>query len=484
MNNSEKKPILFPIILCGGFGTRLWPLSRKTFPKQFVKFKNNESLLQLTIKNFQINHDLIKIPEYVFVTNEEHRFILENQIKEVGLKNYKIILEPSSKNTAPSATLASLYINKIYKNSNMLIIPSDHLIENHKKFIKLILKGLSVITDNSISLFGIKPNKPNIHFGYIEHDILKKQFPKLVKRFIEKPNILKAQRLIKKGNVLWNSGIFLLKSKTWIEAVSKFNNKIFKHTSHSMEKYNVDNFFIRPDKIEFNKCPTDSIDYAVIEKIPMSNFNLQIYKINFSWSDLGNWNSLSNLMKKDNHNNFISADYFGYKSENNIIFSNKNLIVTSGISNAVIVEDDDSIFIGDRDDENALKQIDNINKLNEVDRFKNKNITYRPWGYYEDLSTDKLFKVKKILVNSKSSLSLQSHKFRSEHWVVVQGVATVVCGKNSFDLREGESTFIKKNQKHRLMNKKNKPLIIIEVQYGNRIDENDIIRYQDNYNRK
>jgi len=483
LNKSKKKPILFPIILCGGFGTRLWPLSRKTFPKQFVKFKNNESLLQLTIKNFQINHDLIKIPEYIFVTNEEHRFILENQIKEVGLKNYKIILEPSSKNTAPSATLASLYINKNYKNSNMLVIPSDHLIQNNKNFIILITKGLSEVTDNNISLFGIKPNKPNIHFGYIEHDSEKKQFPKIVKKFIEKPNILKAQKLIKKSNVLWNSGIFLLKSQTWIKAVSKFNNKIFIHTSHSMEKYNVDNFFIRPDKIEFNKCPTDSIDYAVIEKIPMSNFNLQIYKINFSWSDLGNWNSLSNLMKKDKHNNFIAADYFGYNSENNIIFSNKNLIVTSGISNTVIVEDDDSIFIGDRDDENALKQIDNINKLNDSDRFRNKNITYRPWGSYEDLSSDKLFKVKKILVNAKSSLSLQSHEFRSEHWVVVQGVATVICGKDSFNLREGESTFIKKNQKHRLMNTKNTPLIIIEVQYGNKIDENDIIRYQDKYNR-
>jgi mannose-1-phosphate guanylyltransferase/mannose-6-phosphate isomerase len=483
LNKSKKKITLFPVILCGGFGTRLWPLSRKTFPKQFVKFKNNESLLQLTIKNFQINHDLIKIPEYIFVTNEEHRFILENQIKEIGLKNYKIILEPSSKNTAPSATLASLYINKNYNNSNMLVIPSDHLIENPTKFITLISKGLTQITDSNISLFGIKPNKPNIHFGYIEHDSEKKQFPKPVKRFIEKPNIFRARRLIQKGNVLWNSGIFLLKSQTWIEAISNFNNKIFKHSSVAMENYNVDNFFIRPDKIEFNKCPKDSIDYAVIEKIPLSKFNLQIHKINFSWSDLGNWNSLSNLMKKDKHNNFIAADYYGYKSKNNIVYSSKNLIVTSGISNAVIVEDDDSIFIGARDDENALKQIDNINKLNESDRFKNKNITYRPWGYYEDLSSDKLFKVKKIHVNSKSSLSLQSHEFRSEHWVVVQGVATVICGKDSFGLREGESTYIKKNQRHRLMNKKNKPLVIIEVQYGNKIDENDIIRYQDKYNR-
>lgn len=483
MNKSTKKPILFPIILCGGFGTRLWPLSRKTFPKQFVKFKNNESLLQLTIKNFQYNQNLIKIPEYIFVTNEEHRFILENQIKEIGLKNYKIILEPSSKNTAPSATLASLYVNKNYNNSNMLVIPSDHLIQNHKKFITLISKGLSKAADNSISLFGIKPYKPSIHFGYIEHDPEKKQFPKLVKRFIEKPNVIKAQRLIKKSNVLWNSGIFLLKSQTWIEAINKLNNKIFKHTSLSMDKYKEDNFFIRPDKNEFNKCPSDSIDYAVIEKIPTSKFKLQIYKINFSWSDLGNWNSLSNLMKKDKHNNFIAADYYGYKSQNNIVFSNKNLIITSGISNAVIVEDDDSIFIGDREDENALKHIDNINRLNESDRFKNKNITYRPWGYYEDLSSDKLFKVKKIIVNSKSSLSLQSHEFRSEHWVVVQGTASVICGQDSFDLREGESTFIKRNQKHRLMNKKNKPLIIIEVQYGYRIDENDIIRYQDKYNR-
>jgi mannose-1-phosphate guanylyltransferase/mannose-6-phosphate isomerase len=401
----------------------------------------------------------------------------------MGLKKYKIILEPASKNTAASATLASLYINKKYTKAKILVMPSDHFIKNDKKFIDLITKSLSSVNDLSITLYGVKPDRPSTQFGYIEHESNKRLFPKKIQKFIEKPNLVNAKKLIKKQNLLWNSGIFLMKADTWLKAINKHNPNIFKCINSSMENLLIDGSFIRPSKNHFNKCPSDSIDYAVIEKLPGSEFNLDVYKLNFSWNDLGNWNSLTNLMNIDKFNNYTCADYYGYKSNNNIIYSNKNLIVTSGIKNTVIVEDDDSIFVGDRDDESALKQIDTFTKINDNNRFKNKNITYRPWGYYEDLSYGKLYKVKKIHVNPKSSLSLQSHKYRSEHWVVVDGTATVISGDDTFNLSEGESTFIKKNQKHRLMNNFNKPLIIIEVQYGKKIDESDIKRFDDRYNR-
>jgi len=485
--NLNKNKNLFPVILCGGFGTRLWPLSRKSFPKQFVKILGNQSLLQQTVNHFLRINNKFKIPEFIFVTNEEHRFILENQIREINLKKYKIILEPSSKNTAPSATLAAIYIKKNYQNSNMLILPSDHLIKDSKKFIQLIEKSLLSLRKNFFILFGIKPTKPSTHFGYIEYDKNEKLFPKKISNFIEKPNIYKARGLIQKKNLLWNSGMFLLEVDTWLDAMQLFNTKMLNFLNLSMDQYKTDQLFIRPQKIYFNKISSNSIDYAVIEKLSSPNFPLIVFRFQFEWTDLGNWNALSNLMKKDHKNNNVFGDYFGHNSENNIIYSNKNFIVTSGIKNTIIVEDDDSIYVGDRKNENALKEIDEIfnkNLRKNTVNFENKNIVYRPWGFYENLSSDLTYKVKKIYVKPASSLSLQSHKYRSEHWVVVEGVATVVCGKEMFKLNQGESTFIKKNQKHRLVNNTKKPLIIIEVQYGSKIDEDDITRFNDNYNRK
>jgi mannose-1-phosphate guanylyltransferase/mannose-6-phosphate isomerase len=484
--NVKESKNLIPVILCGGFGTRLWPLSRKSFPKQFVKILGKQSLLQQTVNHFLLLNNKLKIPEFIFVTNDEHRFILESQIKELKLKNYQIILEPSSKNTAPSATLAAIYINKKYKNFNMLILPSDHLITNSKKFIELIEKSLIFLNKHLFILFGIVPKEPTTHFGYIEFDNNKKLFPKNIIKFIEKPNIFKARRLLQRKNLLWNSGMFLLEVNTWLDAIKLFDNKMFNFLKLSMDEYDTDNQFIRPKKDFFNKISSNSIDYAVIEKLTQSDFNLKVFEFKFEWSDLGNWNALSNLMEIDDKKNKVFGDYFGHNSENNIIYSNKNFIVTSGIKDTIIVEDDDSIYVGHRKNENALKDIDELfKKKPEASKkiFKNKNIVYRPWGFYEDLKSGLTYKVKKIFVNPNSSLSLQSHKFRSEHWVVVDGCATVICGNELFKLNQGESTFIKKNQKHRLINDSKNALIIIEVQYGNKLDENDIIRFNDRYNR-
>ena len=487
MINLNKNKNLFPVILCGGFGTRLWPLSRKSFPKQFVKILGHQSLLQHTVSHFLTLNTKFKIPEFIFVTNEEHRFILENQLKEINLKKYKIILEPSSKNTAPSATLAAIYIKKNYQNSNMLILPSDHLIKDSKKFIQIIEKSLVSLRKDLFILFGIKPTAPSTHFGYIEFDENKKQFPKKISHFIEKPNIFKARGLYKRKNLLWNSGMFLLEVDSWLDAMQLFDTKMINFLYLSMDQYETDQFFIRPKKNYFNKISPNSIDYAVIEKLPITKFPLIAFRFQFEWTDLGNWNALSNLMKKDDKNNKVFGDYLGHNSENNIIYSNKNFIVTSGIKNTIIVEDDDSIYIGDRKNENALKEIDelfNKNLKRNSKSFENKNIVYRPWGFFENLNSEQSYKVKKIYVNPFSALSLQSHRFRSEHWVVVEGQATIICGDESFKINQGESTFIKKNQKHRLSNNTKNPLIIIEVQYGNKIDEDDIKRFNDNYNRR
>jgi mannose-1-phosphate guanylyltransferase/mannose-6-phosphate isomerase len=476
---------LIPVILCGGSGKRLWPLSKKSIPKQFVNIADEPSLLQKTASIFNSKYfDVIKIPEIIFIGNEEHRFILQNEINATQIKNYKIILEPTSKNTAPAATLAACYVKSNYnKKINLLFVPSDQIIENTRIFSNTIIRALKKMSFYDFILFGHQIVNPSSNYGYIINDNSKKNYPKNFKLFIEKPSRLFLKKIINSNTLLLNSGIYLTNSDTWLSSINKFAPSIIKYINTATKNLTRDLNFVRPDKNYFNKCKSVSIDYAVTEKIHNSKFKLCVFKFNFPFRDLGNWTSLSEYLKKDKLDNRFFGNFFGFNSWGNIVYSKNKLIVTSGINNKLIVEQDDAILIGDKNDQSFFHLLGKNKKLRQDFLFDNPNIVYRPWGYYQILNTDKNYIIKKIFVNPKSALSLQSHKYRSEHWVVIKGTASIrLCSKN-FKLQEGQSTFIKENQKHRLTNNTNQALIIIEIQFGIILTEDDIIRYSDNYNR-
>jgi len=469
-----EKKLVTPVILAGGSGTRLWPLSRKEKPKQFLEIFNNYSLLQLTALRCK---DKI-FSEPIIIVGEDHRFIVAEQLKKIGFKKLHIIIEPQPKNTTAAITTAALFtkINNICEN--LLILPSDHYIKNNNQFIKLIKQTIKNQINDKLICFGIKPLGPEIKYGYIIPNSSEKKLLKTIKRFEEKPSLSKAKNLIKK-KALWNSGMFLFSANNILNEINKFIPDISNYIKKSIYNSNKDLDFIRLDKKYFSKAQNISIDYGVFEKTNKA----VVINSNLLWNDLGTYNSLWQIGKKDSKNNVLIGDIIIKDVKNSYIHSDNKLVAVSNINNINIIVTDDAILVTPIGSSNEIKSLVEILRKKKRNELLEHPITYRPWGFYQNINSSKTHKIKKLTVFPNKKLSLQKHSKRSEHWIVIEGKATVTKGTKIFELKKNESTFIPVNKKHRLENKSRKPLVIIEVQTGSYFGEDDIIRFKDIYGR-
>ncbi len=477
----HKKNSLVPVIICGGSGSRLWPLSRKSFPKQYLTINNNGfSLLQNTLDRIKGLEDL---DNPIIVCNQEHRFITAEQVRKINIKPKSILLEPLARNTAPAIALAALESISNGEDPILLILPSDHQIKDNKEFIKSITKASNLNLQNKIITFGVKPTSPATGYGYIKAVSSKKikdSLPLKIDTFIEKPKQVLAEELFKDKSYSWNSGIFICKATTIIKELEKFSPEIIYHCKESLKKKITDLDFTRLDKKAFEKCPDISLDKALMEKTDLGF----VFPLNAKWCDIGGWKSFWENSEKDINGNVVIGDTFQKSSKNSLISSFSRLTIALGIKDLIVVETNDAVLVAQKDQsENIKLLVDELKLKNRQEVEKNKK-TLRPWGNYFDVDLDKNWKIKRIEVNPGASLSLQLHKKRAEHWIVVEGLAKVEINQKEMNLSPNQSCFVPLGTKHRLSNPGNTPLVIIEVQSGSYLGEDDIIRFEDFYGRK
>ncbi len=473
--------IIKPIILCGGSGTRLWPLSRESFPKQFVPLIQGKSLLELTLDRVR------SLGSSICITNEEYRFYVQDVIKKSSnLKDSpsQIFLEPSARNTAPAMACAT-FLSNVSQESLLLFLPSDHFIPDVDAFISTIQSGVGAAMEGYIVTFGVQPSFPSVAYGYIQQgeplntgvDVTSNAYA--VTSFIEKPVLNKAQEMLLSENYLWNAGIFLCKSSTLIEAMNKHADDILRACKKSMALAKIDGPFIRPAKDVFLACRSESIDYAVMEHFD----KVAVVPFKGAWSDVGSWNALASLSPADNAGNRISGQGLSFESTNTYINAPHRPVVALGISNLVIVDTPDAVLVASVDKVEQVKDVVTTLKQSGLDQAVLHRRVVRPWGWYDPIDIGERFQVKRITVKPRASLSLQMHHHRAEHWVVVKGVAKVTNGDQVLLLNENQSTYIPIGVKHRLENPGSEPLEMIEVQSGNYLCEDDIVRFEDNYGR-
>ena len=466
--------MIVPVILSGGSGTRLWPLSRKLHPKQFINLVNETTLFQDTI--LRLPED---VAEPLIICNKEHRFLAAEQLREIGKKTKGIILEPEGRNTAPAVALAALqFINK-GEDPILLVLSADHLIKNIEAFHQSITIASELAENNKLITFGVVPDKAETGYGYIEANINNTDDYYSIKSFTEKPSQKNAKKYLDSVNYLWNSGMFMFKASVYLSELEKFEPEILSACKKSCTTENIDSDFIRIDNDAFHQCPNESIDYAVMEHTK----NGVVVPLDVNWSDVGSWSSLWDIKTKDNNDNVSEGDVFLEDVKNTYTYSSNRLVSIIGVSILVIVDTQDALLVANKQQTHNIKKIVarlNNDKRSEVDNHRK---VFRPWGYYDSVNSEEGFQVKRIVVNSGAKLSLQKHKYRAEHWVVVKGVALVTCGDKVFELVENQSTYIPQGSIHRLENHQDTPLEIIEIQTGNYLGEDDIIRLVDDYQR-
>ena len=472
-----------PVILCGGTGTRLWPLSRRSLPKQFLSINSQSdySLLQQTqirIKNFK------NFSNTIFICNEEHRFLVAEQIREIDVVPNSIILEPIGRNTAPSIILAALQSLKSNKDSILLILSSDHLMTCDENFNMGLQNAFELANAGRIVTFGIKPTSPNTGFGYIKSKkTLNFKSPQgsEIERFIEKPNLGLAKEFLLDERYSWNSGMFAFKASTIISEIKKFYPEIINCCKKALESSTEDLDFKRIEKKVFSDCPSYSIDVAVMEKTKIGS----VVPLNIKWTDIGSWKSLWEYEKKNEQGNVVEGKVFLNNVYNSYFNSSRNrLLVGMGVKDLIVVDTDDVTLISDKNNSQEVKNLVKEIKAIGMEEAENHKTGFRPWGKYLSIASDESWQVKLIDVKPGEYLSLQKHKFRAEHWVVVKGIAQVRIEDRTFILHENQSTFIPLGLKHQLSNPGQENLSIIEVQCGTYLGEDDIIRYEDKYGRE
>jgi mannose-1-phosphate guanylyltransferase len=466
--------MILPVILSGGSGTRLWPISRKLFPKQFIDLVNESTLFQDTI---------IRLPKEsskpLIICNEEHRFIVAEQLRQINSKNNGIILEPVGRNTAPAIALAAFKSLQIEKDPVLMVLSADHVIKDNEQFHKSINTALEIAHNGKMVVLGVKPEKPEVGYGYIEINNFENNKYLNIISFTEKPNLKTATKYIKSGNFFWNSGIFLFKASIYLNELKKYEPKIYKFCKSSYDEKSIDDDFIRINSKEFNKCPSKSIDYAVMEKTDKG----VVVPFNGGWSDIGSWEALWESKTKDTNNNVCEGDVSLNNVRNSYIYSSNNLIVVNDLSDMVIIDTQDALLVSSKKKSQEIKNI--VQKLTQENRNESDNHrkVYRPWGYYDLIDIGLGFQVKRISVNPGAKLSLQKHEKRAEHWVIVKGEAIITRGNEVFKLMQNQSTYISKGEIHRLENKGKNSLEIIEIQTGDYLGEDDIVRLEDKYKR-
>ena len=492
MSNNDNKAVIVPVILCGGSGTRLWPLSRESYPKQFLKLAGTHSLFQQTLLRLASLHQAkdIVLESPIIVTNEAHRFLVLDQLHQID-HSAEIILEPVAKNTAPSLTLAALKATELYENAILIVLPADHAINDNDDFCSTLNNAVSAVTANEIKIgtLGIKPTYAETGYGYIECQTDSTEFSyHKIARFVEKPNLKLAQQYIEQSNFYWNSGVFIVKSQFWLTAIEKFDNALYRSVASAWETKKLDMPFIRPNAELFTAITSNSIDYAVIEPCTStdSSYELGMFELATGWSDLGTWQAVSDYQKinnADTDGNVWLGDVMAIDTSNCYVHAEQRLVSLLGVDDLIVIDTDDALLVAHKSHSQDVKKI--VNKLNENKRAEanTHRRVYRPWGWYQSIDECDRFKVKRICVNPKASLSLQKHHHRAEHWVVVKGTAEVLCDDKTMLLSENQSTYIPLGAVHRLSNPGNIPLEMIEVQSGSYLEEDDIIRLEDDYGR-
>ncbi len=475
---------IIPVILAGGTGSRLWPLSRKSFPKQFLNLLDDQyTMLQKTYKRIE-NLDGICRP--IVICNEEHRFITGHQMKEINVDPLEIILEPKGRNTTPAITIAALKALDIFKDKNiepiLLILSSDHLIKNIKNFHYSIKKSIDIALKDNLIIFGVPPTYPATGYGYIKsEEVLEPDNYTISKvdKFIEKPNYNTAKVLIKDKKYSWNSGMFVFKASSIVEELKSFAPSIIHTCRKCLDKSKQDLDFLRLDSDSFLKCDDISIDISVFEKTNKAF----VIPLNCGWDDIGSWESLWKVSEKDSEGNSTFGKVLIKDTKNSLIKSENKLVVSIGLENVVIVETRDSVLVAKKDSSQSVKEIVSLMKEKGFNEGQNHLKIYRPWGSFLSIEKGDTWQIKKIEVNPGESLSLQMHFQRSEHWVVVEGTAKIEIDDKEKIVGSNESVYIPLGVKHRLSNSTKFPLTLIEIQSGSYLGEDDIVRFEDRYNR-
>ena len=469
---------IIPVILSGGSGTRLWQLSRKQYPKQFLPFLGNKTMFQETILRLK---GIENIVDPIIICNSNHRFIVAEQLQEIGIMNSTILLEPAGRNTAPAIAAAALQAVSDIDNTDvtLLVLPADHIIQNIKAFHKTIYIAEKQARAGKMATFGVVPSSPNTGYGYINFSAENNQDIYKVEHFVEKPDKKTAESYLKKGNYLWNSGMFMFQAEIFLNELSAQSIDILHAVKKSFENAVQDLDFIRLEAQAFESSQSDSIDYAVMEK---SN-NVVVTTLDAGWSDIGSWSSLYEIREKDKNGNVIEGDVFTEETNNCYIYAGTHMVTTGGVKDLVIIDTPNATMIAHKDkSQDVQKIVQRLQKLEREEQLHNRKV-FRPWGWYDSIESGKHYQVKKLHVNPGAKLSLQKHHKRAEHWVVVNGTATVTNGESCLTLTEGESTYIPVGVIHALENKTNQALEVVEVQSGVYLGEDDIIRFEDIYGR-
>ncbi|MDN2665807.1 mannose-1-phosphate guanylyltransferase/mannose-6-phosphate isomerase [Vibrio sp. 14N.309.X.WAT.E.F5] len=495
--------MILPVILAGGSGSRLWPLSRELYPKQFLNIAGEQSMLQQTLQRLQGLEDYLtdsKCADPFIICNEEHRFIAAEQARSANIQHSGILLEPVGRNTAPAIALAAL--QALAKSTNneqdasdpiLLVLAADHHIANTSEFQQVISRGVDYAKQGKLVTFGITPNAPETGYGYIKQG---KPLSPLVQAesriteqsthhayaidcFVEKPDKVTAEEYIRSEQYLWNSGMFMFKASSYLGELSQHRPDILTACKLALSKQNTDLDFIRIDAEAFKNSPSDSIDYAVMEKTSYA----AVIPMDVGWNDIGSWSAIWDVSDKDEHNNVIEGDVLTVDSQHNYIHAENKLVATVGVENLIIVETKDAILVANKDKVQGVKSI--VSQLNQAGRTEHVHHreVFRPWGKYDVIDLGRRDKVKRITVKAGHQLSLQMHHHRAEHWVVVAGTAKVTNDEKTYLVEEDQSTYIPLGHIHSLENPGDSPLEMIEVQTGSHLSEDDIIRYQDSYGR-
>jgi len=465
---------MIPVIMSGGSGTRLWPLSRKHKPKQFIPLFSDNTMFQETLLRL---NGIDGLQKPIVVCNNDHRFMVAEQLHELEVSDSHIILEPFGRDTAPALAIAALKAMESGDDPVLLVLAADHVIEDVSAFHQAIEDAREQAEAGYLVTFGIVPTMPNTGYGYIQ--VEQKNTISSVKAFVEKPDMATAKQYVDSGLYYWNSGMFMFKASTLLAELEEYSPSILASCVDALAQGISDMDFVRLNKEAFEACPADSIDYAVMEQTNKA----VVVPLDAGWNDVGSWSSLWECAEQDADKNVLQGDVMVHEVKDSYIHSEHRLVSVLGLDHIVVVETADAVMVASKDSAQEVKSIVNRLVAEKRPEAENHRLCYRPWGHYDSIDTGDRFQVKRISVNIGASLSLQMHHHRAEHWIVVRGTAEVTCGDEVILLSENESTFIPLGTKHRLHNPGKVVLEMIEVQSGSYLGEDDIVRFEDNYQR-
>jgi len=466
-----------PVVMAGGSGTRLWPLSRSGFPKQFLVLSGNTSLFQQAVSRLQaLADDQFSLSAALVVGNEEHRFLVLDQLRELAIEPAAVLLEPVGRNTAPAMTLAALQARQDGADPVLVVVAADQTVTDGAAYTAALGRAVAQAAEGAIAILGIRPDRPDTGYGYIRAE------GDLVAEFVEKPDLATAQRYLAAGSYFWNAGLFVVRASVWLAALQRFRPDILAACEAAFAARTSDAKFVRPGKTEFAAVPAESVDYAVMEKCP-GVLDIRMQQLDAGWNDLGAWEAVWQVAQKDADGNASTGDAIVRDSRNTLVHATSRLVSVVGLHDVVVVETPDAVLVADRERSQDVKKI--VAQLGNAQRGE-QNLhrkVHRPWGWYDSIDHGPRHQVKRILVKPGASLSLQMHHHRAEHWIVVSGTAEVTNGDKVIMLTENQSTYIPLGQTHRLANPGKVPLEIIEVQSGSYLGEDDIVRFEDTYGR-